>query len=235
MRLDKALTFLGLTRSQARRAVAEGRVRVNGTVARDSAMAVEPEEVSLDGARITAAGEMTLMLNKPAGVLTATRDVSAPTVLDFLPENLSNRKFGPIGRLDKDVTGLVLLTTNGQLAHRLISPRRNVEKVYIAWTQGDMDERDLAMIREGGLEFSDFVSRPAGAQRLDEGVVRLTLTEGKFHEVKRICARVGHPVTRLKRVSIAGVALDPTLIEGGLRALTDEEIQRLYAAAGMDN
>ena len=234
MRLDKALTFMGLTRSQARRAVAEGRVRVNGRAARDAGMAVSPGDVSLDGAEIAAAGELTLMLNKPAGLITATRDRSTPTVMDLVPENLANRGLGPVGRLDKDVTGLVLLTTDGQLAHRLISPKRHVEKVYLARVEGDMDDAALAAIRAGGLEFTDFVSRPAGAQRVGPGTVRLTLTEGKFHEVKRICARVGHPVVSLKRVSIAGVELDPALGEGMLREITPSEARRLYDAAGME-
>lgn len=234
MRLDKALTFMGLTRSQARKAVADGRVRVGGHVVRDAGAPVSPGDVSLDGAEIAPAREMTLMLYKPAGMLTATRDRATPTVLDLVPENLANRDFGPVGRLDKDVTGLVLLTTDGQLAHRLISPRRNVEKVYVAHVEGDMDEAALAAIRAGGLEFSDFVSKPAGAERVAPGVVRLTLTEGKFHEVKRICAKVGHPVTRLKRISIAGVELDPALEEGKLRELTGDETRRLYEVAGMD-
>lgn len=234
MRLDKALTFMGLTRSQARRAVADGRVRVNGLTVRDAGMAVSPGDVSLDGAEIAAACELTLMLNKPAGLITATRDRLVPTVMDLVPENLANRSLGPVGRLDKDVTGLVLLTTDGQLAHRLISPRRHVEKVYLAHVEGDMDENALAAIRAGGLEFSDFVSKPAGAEIVGPGAVRLTLTEGKFHEVKRICARVGHPVLRLKRLSIAGVELDPALGEGMLRELTPSEARRLYAAAGME-
>lgn len=234
MRLDKALTFMGMTRSQARRAIADGRVHVKGAVARDAGLAVEPADVSLDGAAIAPAGEMTLMLHKPAGLLTATRDRSAPTVLDLVPQELAHRGFGPVGRLDKDVTGLVLLTTDGQLAHRLISPKRHVEKVYVANVQGDMDNGALEMIRAGGLEFSDFVSRPAGAERMGAGVVRLTLTEGKFHEVKRICAKVGYPVTSLKRVSIAGVELDPALEPGQLRELTNDETRRLYEVAGMD-
>ena len=234
MRLDKALTFMGMTRSQARKAVMDGRVWVKGAPVRDAGLNVNPEDVSLDGAAIADTGDMTLMVYKPAGMLTATRDRSAATVLDLVPENLSNRDFGPVGRLDKDVTGLVLLTTDGQLAHRLISPKRNVEKVYVATVEGDMDESDLEMIRKGGLEFSDFTSKPAGAEKIAPGVVRLTLTEGKYHEVKRICAKVGHPVVALKRVSIAGVRLDEKLETGQVRPVTKEEEALLYAAAGLE-
>lgn len=234
MRLDKALTLTGISRSQARRAAADGRARVNGAVTRDAGAEVDPACVTLDGKPIANVGEMTLMLNKPAGVLTATADRSAPTVLDFVPEELKNRGFGPVGRLDKDVTGLILLTTDGQLAHRLISPKRGVEKVYDALVEGEMDARALDIIRAGGIEFPDFVSKAAGAEYFGEGRLRLTLTEGKYHEVKRLCARVGHPVIALKRLSIAGVALDPALGEGQIRPVTPGEEARLYAAAGMD-
>lgn len=235
MRLDKALTLTGITRSQARKAVAQGRAVVNGVVTRDISADVELENVLFDGKPIVfESGEITLMLNKPAGVLTATEDRRAPTVMDFVPADMKKHDFGPVGRLDKDVTGLVLLTTDGQLAHRLISPKRGVEKVYIARVEGEMDETALNAIRRGGLQFVDFISKPAGAEWLGDNKVKLTLTEGKFHEVKRICAKVGHPVVELTRLSIAGVALDPALQEGQIRRLTDEETDRLYNIAGLD-
>lgn len=235
MRLDKALTLTGITRSQARKAVSQGRAVVNGVVTRDISADVELENVLFDGKPIVfEAGEITLMLNKPAGVLTATEDRRAPTVMDFLPSDMKNRDFGPVGRLDKDVTGLVLLTTDGQLAHRLISPKRGVEKVYVAKVDGEMNEAALNAIRRGGLQFVDFTSKPAGAEWLGDNRVKLTLTEGKFHEVKRICAKVGHPVVELTRISIAGVPLDPALKEGQMRRLTDEETDRLYNIAGLE-
>lgn len=235
VRLDKAVTLTGLTRSQARKAIAQGRALVNGVVTRDISADVEPENVLFDGKPIAADfGEVTLMLHKPAGVLTATEDRRAPTVMDYVPAEFKNRGLGPVGRLDKDVTGLVLLTSDGQLAHRLISPKRGVEKVYIADVEGDMDEPALATIRKGGIQFLDFISKPAGAEKLPDGRVKLTLTEGKFHEVKRICAKVGHPVEKLMRISIGGVALDTSLKEGESRRLTDEETARLYAIAGLE-
>lgn len=234
MRLDKALTLAGYTRTEAKAMIARGRVRVAGTAARDAGMAVQPEDVWLDGAPLQAEREVYLMLNKPVGVVTATEDARLPTVVSLLPEKYRRRKIGPVGRLDRDVTGLVLLTTDGQLAHRLISPKRCVEKVYEARVEGEMDERALDIIRAGGIEFQDFVSKPAGAEYLGGGRVRLTLTEGKYHEVKRLCARVGHPVIALKRLSIAGVSLDPALREGQIRPVTDGEEARLYAAAGME-
>lgn len=234
MRLDKALTLTGITRSQARKAISQGRALVNGAVMRDISADVDPAYVVFDGKPLADTGDITLMLYKPAGMLTATADRNAPTVLDLVPSDIKNRGFGPVGRLDKDVTGLVLLTTDGQLAHRLISPKRGVEKVYIAQVEGEMDEADLDIIRAGGVEFSDFISKPAGAEKLADGSVKLTLTEGKYHEVKRLCAKVGHPVIALKRISIAGVELDPSLSEGQLRRVTPEEEARLYSVAGME-
>ena len=233
MRLDKALTLTGLTRSQARKAISQGRAAVNGVAARDAGMEVVPGQVSLDGSPIAAETDVTLMLHKPAGVLTATSDRHCRTVVDLVPPEIRAKELGPVGRLDKDVTGLVILTTDGQLAHRLISPKREVAKVYVALTDGEMSENDLETIRAGGLEFSDFISKPAGAESLGGCRIKLTLTEGKYHEVKRICAKMGHPVVELARISIAGVTLDPQLEPGQCRKLTDEELSKLYTAAGM--
>lgn len=233
MRLDKALTQIGLTRSQAKRAVADGRARVNGAVARDPGANVLPADVTLDGQSVGAAGETHLMLHKPAGYLTATED-RGRTIMELLPEKWARLKLGPVGRLDRDVTGLLILTTDGQLAHRLISPKRNVEKVYEAEVEGAFTEQEADMIR-GGIRFKDFTSKPAGLEILGPGRVRLTLTEGKHHEVKRLCQKAGHPVIRLKRLSVGGVALDPALAEGECRPLTDAEAARLYGVAGMED
>ena len=229
MRLDKALTLLGMTRTEAKKAIAAGRVKVHGEAARDPGLHVEPEEVALDGRALDAPEEIYYMLNKPAGVLTATEDRrGAKTALDLLPEPVRRRAPGPVGRLDKDVTGLVLMTTDGQLAHRLISPRWTVEKVYLAEVEGEPDEADAQRLREG-VAFKDFTARPAGVKLHGGGLIELTLTEGKFHEVKRLLAAVGHPVARLKRLSIGGVELDEGLAEGESRPLTAAEVARLKA------
>ena len=234
MRLDKALTLLGLTRTEAKKAVAAGRVRVNGQAARDPGLHVAPGDVTLDGRAVDAPEEIYYMLHKPAGVLTATEDRRGQTTaLDLLPEPVQRRAPGPVGRLDRDVTGLVLMTTDGQLAHRLISPRWTVEKVYLAETEGALSEADADRLR-AGVEFRDFAARPAGVRLLDNNRVELTLTEGKYHEVKRLLAAVGHPVIRLKRLSIGGVALDDALAEGEARPLTPAEIDRLKALTDLD-
>ena len=236
MRLDKAVALAGLTRGEARRAIAAGRVRVDGVPARDGAMQVRPEQVSLDGGAPVESGELYIMVNKPAGVVTATEDRRLPTVVDLLPEALRRRGLGPVGRLDRDVTGLVLLTTDGQLAHRLISPRWKAEKVYRARCAGRLTEADAAAFA-GGIALCDFTARPAGLAILEAGeeasLADVTLTEGKFHQVKRMFAAVGHPLTALTRLRIGCVALDPGLGEGEWRRLTEAEVNGLKEMTGL--
>ncbi len=238
MRLDKAVALAGLTRSEARKAIAAGRVSVDGQSVRDCAMQVDPALVRVDGAEPAPTGEVYVMLNKPAGVVTATEDRNLPTVLGLLPEALRRRNPGPVGRLDRDVTGLVLLTTDGQLAHRLISPRWKAEKVYRARCEGTLAARDVEAFANG-LALSDFTARPARLQILEAGaaqsVAYVTLTEGKFHQVKRMFAAVGHPLVELTRLRIGCVALDPALAPGEWRALTEEEVRGLRAMCGMEN
>jgi 16S rRNA pseudouridine516 synthase len=209
-------------------------VRVGGIVAVHAGAEVELADVTLDGAPIGTPRELTVMMNKPAGYLTAARDARAKTIMDLLPEEIKKRAPGAVGRLDKDVTGLLILTTDGQLAHRLISPKRGVEKVYEARIEGNMGQEAVEAIARG-IEFRDFTARPARAEPFAPGRVRLTLTEGKHHQVKRMCAQVGHPVIELSRISIGGVTLDPALGAGECRALDERELALLYAAAGMED
>ena len=236
MRLDKAVALTGLTRSEARRAIAAGRVQVDGQVARDAGMPVDPARVRLDGAEPVPSGEAYIMVHKPAGVLTATEDRRLPTVVDLLPEPLRRRGLGPVGRLDRDVTGLVLLTTDGQLAHRLISPRRKAEKQYRAVCEGRLSETDVAAFADG-LALSDFTAKPAQLVILQAGeersVADVILTEGKFHQVKRMFAAVGHPLVSLSRLRIGTLALDPELAPGEWRELRGDEIEALKAICGM--
>ena len=233
MRLDKLLTAAGLTRAQAKRAVAEGRARVNGEAVRDAGLHVDGAEVLLDGRPVTEPGEVYWMLHKPAGLLTATTDAHQKTVMDLLPEELKRRALGPVGRLDKDVTGLLLLTDDGQLAHRLISPKWTVEKVYLARVEGALDASDIQAF-QAGIALSDFTARPARLEILEPDLGRLTITEGKFHQVKRMFAARGKPVLRLHRESVGGVSLDPALECGKFRPLTAEEEIALYALVRME-
>ena len=235
MRLDRALTLAGCTRSEARAMIAKGRVRVGEAVARSAGMDVRPEDVFLDGAPLDAEPEVYLMLNKPAGVVTATEDKRLPTVVSLLPERYQRRRIGPVGRLDRDVTGLVLLTTDGQLAHRLISPRWKAEKRYRAVCEGTLTEADVRAFADG-VALSDFTARPAGMVILAAGetsTADVTLTEGKFHQVKRMFAAIGHPLISLQRLQIGCVALDESLAPGEFRKLTDAEIEGLRRMTGL--
>ena len=239
MRLDKAITLRGLSRSEAKKALSAGRVCVNGQTEKNGARILsDGDGVTLDGEGIALKQHTHLMLNKPAGVLTATEDPHGDTtVIDLLPPQLKKRKLGPVGRLDKDVTGLVILTSDGVLAHRLISPKQNIEKQYTAQVEGRLDDSCVQAFA-AGMQFKDFEAKGARLEIIsaseDGSLCRVYITEGKFHQVKRMLAAVGHEVIRLKRDKIAGLELDAALQPGEWRELTDAEQAHLYRAAGME-
>ncbi len=229
-RLDKILSLAGITRTNARKMIASGRVSVGGVVQRDAAFKANLSEVCVDGELLNAEAEVYLMLNKPAGVITATEDKHLPTVVDLLPEKYRKRKIGPVGRLDRDVTGLVILTTDGEMAHRLISPRHKAEKRYRAVCEGLLTQADIQAFANG-LELSDFTAAPAKMEILcadeSESTADVILTEGKFHQVKRMFSAIAHPLKSLTRLQIGGVVLDESLPEGEFRPLTKDEIADL--------
>lgn len=237
MRLDKAVALTGMTRTEARRAIAGGTVRVRGEIARDAGMQVQPGEVCVGGVQVEAPGPVYLMVHKPRGVVTATEDRRFQTVSDLLPPRLRARGPGPVGRLDRDVTGLVLMTTDGQLAHRLISPKWKAEKVYLARCEGALSQADIEAFA-AGIVLSDFTARPALLEILstdEEGsLAAVTLTEGKFHQVKRMFSAIGHPLLSLHRQRIGCVALDDALAPGEYRPLNDEEIRGLLKLCELD-
>jgi 16S rRNA pseudouridine516 synthase len=167
------------------------------------------------------------MLNKPGGVLTATEDRREKTVLDLLPPELQKQQLRPVGRLDKDTEGLLLLTNNGELAHRLLSPKSHVDKVYYAETEGTVEEADVTAFEEGMTLGDGLVCQSAGLERLGEGKCLVTLREGKFHQVKRMLAARGKPVLYLRRLSMGPLLLDPQLEIGHWRHLTQEEVTAL--------
>lgn len=237
LRLDKILSLAGISRSEAKKLIAAGRVTINGTTTRDPGAKAEIHQVALDGQTVGAEQEIYLMLHKPAGVITATEDKKLPTVMDFIPKKYHKRKIGPVGRLDRDVTGLVIMTTDGEMAHRLISPKWKAEKCYEATCEGALNEFHIAAFAEG-IELSDFTAMPAGLEILSvsdgQSTARVTLTEGKFHQVKRMFIAIGHPLTRLSRLRIGCVTLDENLPEGEFRPLTEDEINGLKALTGLN-
>ncbi|MGN0774863.1 MAG: pseudouridine synthase [Candidatus Ventricola sp.] len=237
MRLDRLLTLMGEgTRTQVKDMVRAGRVTVGGVTVRDSGMQVDAEsvEVRLDGRLLAYKAVRHVMLNKPQGTLTAARDKKRKTVMDLLPPMYAAMGCMPAGRLDKDTEGLIVITSDGQLAHRIISPKKDVAKVYFARVDGVLDEEDIAAFA-AGLHIADsdgeFDAKPAGLELLStDGVrseVRVRVSEGKYHQVKRMLASRGAPVVYLKRESIGALALDPALMPGQWREMTDEEVALL--------
>ena len=240
MRLDKALGLKDLSRKEAKEAVKHGRVQVNGKLVSDSSMNIcETDRISLDGQEISIKTHLSVMMHKPAGYISATSDPRGePTVMDLLPEEFARRGLAPVGRLDKDVTGLIILTDDGALTHFLISPKRGVSKLYEAECEGELTEKAIEAFKEG-IDLGDFKAKPAELEIVSASLTgsfcRVTVTEGKFHQVKRMLEKVGCPVVTLKRLSMGGVWLDEKLEPGEWRYLTEQEEAALYKAAGMEN
>jgi len=234
-RLDKVLASTGRwTRKEGRELIRRGRVTVDGVFAQKPEDKLDPEvsRLEVDGEAVDCAPFVYLMMNKPAGVVSATGDPRQKTVLDLLPERLRRRGLFPVGRLDKDTTGLLLLTDDGALAHALLSPRRHVYKSYYVEVDGVLEEEDVrafaaGMTLAGGLRFLPAELKPAAP---DRGFVKLR--EGKYHQIKRMLAARGKPVLCLERVSFGPLGLDPRLERGSWRPLTPEERAMLRSAAG---
>ena len=225
-RLDKIISATGKkSRREVREMVRQGRVLVDGKPAPAADMKVDPQTavILLDGEPLGYEKFTYVMLHKPAGVLTATEDRRQETVLDLLPPELRRRALSPVGRLDKDTEGLLLLTNDGQLAHRLLSPKSHVDKVYYARVDGALEPGDIAAFAAGMTLGDGFECLPAGLEILSPTEALVTLREGKFHQVKRMLAARGKPVLYLKRLSMGRLRLDPALAPGAWRMLTEEE------------
>ena len=241
LRLDRWLVTLGVgSRSEVQKLVRKGAVRVNGAPVSDPGKQVDETTAQLTVMGQPLDGRLTrhVMLHKPAGLLTAARDKKQPTVMDLLPEVYASIGCMPVGRLDKDTTGLLLLTTDGELNHRLLAPGRHVDKTYRAQVDGELDERHVAAfaagmhVPEDGKEPA-FDAQPAHMELAAPDTGVLTIHEGKFHQVKRMFRVVGREVIQLHRLSFGSLQLDADLPEGAWRELTEEEIAALYADAQM--
>lgn len=235
-RLDKLLAGTGKwSRREVKALVRQGLVRVDGRLAASAEDKLDPA-----AAIITVAGETIslcrftyVMLHKPAGVLTATEDRKQPTVLDLLPPELRRIDLAPVGRLDKDTEGLLLLTNDGELAHRLLSPKYHVDKRYLARVDGELSAADTEAFGRGMTLGDGLECLPAGLEVLPDRVCIVTLREGKFHQVKRMLAARGAPVLYLKRLSMGPLTLDDSLAAGAYRLLRAEEISALYRVCGL--
>lgn len=235
-RIDKLLANTGRwSRKEAAQLIREGRVTADGAV-----VSRREEKFSagvclrVDGKDISTEKYTYLMLHKPGGLVSATEDPREPTVLSLLPEHLRRIGLFPAGRLDKDTVGLLLLTNDGAMAHALLSPRRHVDKTYLVRVDGVLEECDEKAFRDGITLADGYECLPAGLERLgpDEGIV--TLREGKYHQIKRMCVARGKPVIFLKRLTFGPLALDEALAPGQWRPLRPEELSALYEAGGKE-
>lgn len=232
-RLDKIIASTGRwSRREVKNLTRQGRVLVDGIPARSAEEKADPEtvEITVNGEVLAYRRFTWIMLNKPAGYLSATEDGKGATVLDLLPPELQKQGLFPVGRLDKDTEGLLLLTNEGGLAHELLSPKYHVEKVYYARVAGRLTEEDCRAFAAGMTLGDGLVCRPAGLEILaagEESEARVTLREGKFHQVKRMLACLGKPVVYLERVRMGNLPLDTSLSRGEFRFLTDAEVKAL--------
>ncbi len=228
-RLDKFLCDSGVgTRSQVKAILKSGRVSVDGIVQRDCAMKIDPstQKVCMDGQQLGGARRVVLMLNKPAGFVTATEDREHPTVMQLIPAQYRHMELKPVGRLDKATEGLLLFTNDGDLLHRLISPKKEVAKVYYARHEGTVTDADVKAFREGLVLGDATVCLPAILEAIGTGESMITLCEGKYHQVRRMMAARQMPVSYLERQQEGGLTLG-NLPRGQVRELTQEEIASL--------
>ena len=234
MRLDKYLSDMGAgTRSELKKEIRRGGVSVDGAVVKDPGFSVSPSSrVIYKGAAVVYEEFVYYMLNKPAGVISASEDDNAETVIDLIP-GPKRRDLFPVGRLDRDTEGLLIITNDGALSHRLLSPKHHVDKVYYAEVSGILDESDVELFAQGLVLSDGLECMPADLKILsvsDEDYsseAEITIREGKFHQVKRMFSSVGAEVTYLKRLSMGPVSLDPDLEPGECRRLTAEELDAL--------
>lgn len=231
IRLDKFLCDAGIgTRSEVKQYIKKGRVAVNGAAAKGPEQKVDEtaDRVCFDGKPIGLTGMVYYMLHKPAGVITATRDDREQTVLDLM-QDAPGKDLSPVGRLDKDTEGLLLITNDGDLSHRLLSPKKHVDKTYLVHTRDAVTPEMLTRLEEGldiGDEKPTLPAKACALADTEYGLL-LTITEGRFHQVKRMLQAVGNEVIYLKRLSMGTLSLDETLEKGAWRPLTAEELKGL--------
>ena len=227
VRLDKMLSDAGLcSRSQAKERIRSGAILVNGTPVSDPSLKLDPEQstVTCGGRTVSREEHIYVMLYKPDGLLSATEDARKPTVLDLMPAEWKKRGLFPVGRLDKDTTGFLILTDDGDFAHRVISPRSGVPKLYEAVVDGVPNEDDLCAFRDGIVLADGTECLPATLIPVGDHTVRVEVFEGKYHQVKRMLASRRLPVQSLKRLRIGKLWLDKALRPGEFRKLSAEEL-----------
>ena len=228
MRLDKFLSSAKtLSRSETAAAVKKGRICVNSQIAKKADMKVDENSdvITLDGRVISYCEFIYIMLNKPSGYVSATTDRNAPYVTELLDEKLRRYELFPVGRLDKYTLGLMILTNDGATAHRLLSPKHHAKKVYRFTVAKPLEH--IAQLESGVHIEGGYLTKPCEVKKLSEKEGEITLTEGKYHQIKQMMHAVGNEIVTLERISFAGIGLDPKLDRGEYRELTKEEIELL--------
>lgn len=235
MRLDKLLANMGYgSRKDVKQLLKKKRVEVNGDVMKDGSQHVDPNQdiVTVDDVQVQYREYVYLMLHKPPGYISATEDLREKTVIDLLPDQYRIFSPFPVGRLDKDTEGLLLITNDGKLAHELVSPKKNIEKLYYAKVEGTVTTSDQDKFQEGIVLDDGYNCKPAKLDILTSATqseVEVTITEGKFHQVKRMFEAVGKKVVYLKRMQMGPLKLDQSLPLGSVRELTSEELAACMA------
>ena len=233
MRLDKFLCDSNIgTRSQVKTYIRQGLVTVNGSPAATADLKVEESDIiTFRGNRLMPRGFVYYMMNKPQGVVSAVRDNTARTVVDLLENSdLPRNGVFPVGRLDKDTEGLLILTDDGELAHRLLSPKKHVDKTYFVTAESPLTPEDLVRLEQGVDIGEDHLTMPAKIKLETDTEFWLTIHEGRFHQIKRMLQAVDNRVLALKRTAFGGLALDESLKPGEYRILTKQEVEKLHEA-----
>ena len=238
MRLDKFLVACAVgSRTEVKNLLKAGRVTVNGKKEKSAKLQIDEErdQICFDGQVLEYEEFVYYIMNKPQGVISATEDSIHRTVLDLLDDLARSKEVFPVGRLDIDTHGLLLLTNDGQLAHALLSPKRHVDKTYLAHVEGIMNQEDVETFAKG-IPLKDFTCQPAKLEfvsvdpKKNQSLVRVTIAEGKFHQVKRMVAYCGKEVVNLQRLTMGTLVLDENLERGEWRRLTKEELENLLAS-----
>ncbi|MBR5545264.1 MAG: rRNA pseudouridine synthase [Clostridia bacterium] len=232
-RLDKILASQGtLSRRDVKEIMKKGRVSVNGVVVKDSSFKVDinKDEVCLDGEKITLKKHIYIMMNKPQGVVSASEGEKEETVVDLVPDELYRKGLFPAGRLDKDTTGFVLITDDGDFAHKILSPKNHIFKTYLARLEHKLSEEDIKKL-EGGITLGDGTilkeAKVEIVEQSDSPLVKIMICEGKYHQVKRMFAAAGNKVIALHRSKMGELELDNMLNPGECREITSDELQKI--------
>ena len=231
-RLDKIISSqMNISRNDARNLIKNGLVFVDGKVSTDIGGKFDAENVSVtvDGKEISYKKFIYIMMNKPQGVVSATRDPKIKTVIDIVPESLKRKNLFPAGRLDRDTVGFMLITDDGDFAHRILSPSKHVPKTYIAHLRDKLSEESRKILENGAVLSDGTECMDATVKMLDESlkVAEITIREGKYHQIKRMFASVGNEVVFLKRISMGNLKLDESLAEGECREITQKELSEI--------